>query len=98
MKIKSKCIGCNSIKLVNSLTLCKRCNRHAHDFITKDDMERLKLEREMRTAFKLEKKKEEEEQKEKDEVEKEEGEEADKEEKKEGKDEATGVADTKVKK
>lgn len=96
MKIKSKCIGCNSIKMVNSLTLCKRCNRHAHDFITKDDMDRLKLEREMRTAFKLEKKKTEE-QKEKDKAEKGEGEGAEKEEKEEDKDEATGVADTKVK-
>lgn len=47
MKTKSKCIGCSSIKLVNTLGLCKRCNRHAHDFISTKEMERIKLEREM---------------------------------------------------
>ncbi len=52
MKTKSKCIGCGSIKLVNSMGLCKRCNRHAHEFISKDEMIRLKLEREMMQATK----------------------------------------------
>jgi hypothetical protein len=50
MKTKSKCIGCQSIKLVNTLGLCKRCNRHAHDFITKDEMDRMKRERELLMA------------------------------------------------
>ena len=46
MKTKGKCVGCKSIKLVNPLGLCKRCNRHAHDFISEDEMARIKLERE----------------------------------------------------
>jgi hypothetical protein len=46
MKTKSKCIGCQGIRLVNALGLCKRCNRHAHDFISTDEMARIKLERE----------------------------------------------------
>ncbi len=46
MKTKSKCIGCQAIKLVNAMGLCKRCNRHAHDFISKKDIARLKIERE----------------------------------------------------
>jgi hypothetical protein len=46
MKTKSKCIGCHAIKLVNAMGLCKRCNRHAHDFISKKDIARLKKERE----------------------------------------------------
>ncbi|WP_455392554.1 hypothetical protein [[Eubacterium] cellulosolvens] len=60
MKTKSKCIGCNAIRLVNAMGLCKRCNRHAHDFISKEDMARLKKEREellaATTAAKLAKK------------------------------------------
>jgi hypothetical protein len=47
MKTKSKCIGCQSIKLVNALGLCKRCNRHAHDFISDAEMVRIKREREL---------------------------------------------------
>ncbi len=47
MKTKGKCRGCNSIKLVNSLILCKRCNRHAHDFISAEEMARIKSEREL---------------------------------------------------
>jgi hypothetical protein len=46
MKTKSKCIGCQAIKLVNDLGLCKRCNRHSHDFISNEEMIRLKRERE----------------------------------------------------
>ena len=66
MKTKSKCVGCKSIKLVNALGLCKRCNRHAHDFISTDEMARFKREREiMLTATKaLKKAKKEEEKKE----------------------------------
>ena len=60
MKTKSKCIGCNSIKLVNALGLCKRCNRHAHDFISKDEMARIKRERELFQATKVKKVKKEE--------------------------------------
>jgi hypothetical protein len=52
MKTKSKCIGCQSIKLVNALGLCKRCNRHAHDFISNEEMERIKREREILLASK----------------------------------------------
>lgn len=47
MKTKGKCIGCHSIKLVNTLGLCKRCNRHAHDYISIEEMVRMKREREM---------------------------------------------------
>ena len=50
MKTKSKCIGCHSIKIVNALSLCKRCNREAHKYISTTEMERLKLEREMMLA------------------------------------------------
>ena len=46
MKTKSKCIGCQAIKLVNAMGLCKRCNTHAHDFISTEEMARLRLERE----------------------------------------------------
>jgi hypothetical protein len=46
MKTKSKCIGCQAIKLVNTMGLCKRCNTHAHDFISAKEMTRLRLERE----------------------------------------------------
>ncbi len=46
MKTKSKCIGCQAIKLVNSMGLCKRCNRHAYDFISSSEIERMKMERE----------------------------------------------------
>jgi hypothetical protein len=52
MKTKSKCIGCQSIKLVNALGLCKRCNRHAHEFISDTEMARIKREREMFLASK----------------------------------------------
>jgi hypothetical protein len=56
MKTKGKCIGCESIKLVNSLGLCKRCNRHAHDFISGEEMTRIKREREMLLQSKVAKK------------------------------------------
>jgi hypothetical protein len=46
MKTKSKCIGCEAIKLVNAMGLCKRCNREAHKYITGAEMTRLKMERE----------------------------------------------------
>jgi len=46
MKTKSKCIGCQAIKLVNPLGLCKRCNREAHKFLSDADMQRIKRERE----------------------------------------------------
>jgi hypothetical protein len=56
MKTKSKCIGCQSIKLVNALGLCKRCNRHAHDFISDAEMARIKRERELMLSSKAAKK------------------------------------------
>ena len=57
MKTKSKCIGCQGIKLVNGLGLCKRCNRHAHDFISTIEMARIKREREaMLAAVRMSKK------------------------------------------
>lgn len=46
MKSVSKCIGCGRPRLVNELYLCKRCNRHAHDFISTEDIERYRLQHE----------------------------------------------------
>ncbi len=47
MKSSDKCIGCESIKLVNTLGLCKRCNRHAYDFLSEDEIEKARLEHEL---------------------------------------------------
>ena len=71
MKTKGKCIGCESIKLVNSLGLCKRCNTHSHDFISGEEMIRIKREREMLFLSKEAKKKQEAEEAKEEEAEKE---------------------------
>jgi hypothetical protein len=46
MKTVAKCIGCGRTKLVNEFDLCKRCNRHAHDFLTHEDFERMQKQHE----------------------------------------------------
>ena len=97
MKTKSKCVGCKSIKLCNAMGLCKRCNRHAHDFISTDEMERFKRERElMLSATKAAKKAKKEEEEAKEEAKDEtaaEGEEGGEEDKETGE---AGVEDTKA--
>ena len=46
MKTAAKCIGCGRTKLVNEYDLCKRCNRHAHDYVSQEDFARMKLQHE----------------------------------------------------
>jgi len=38
MKIKGRCRGCDSIRLINALDLCKRCNRTSTEFIPHAEM------------------------------------------------------------
>ena len=46
MKSVAKCIGCGRTRLVNEFDLCKRCNRHSHDFLTQEDFDRTRRQRE----------------------------------------------------
>lgn len=39
MKSFGKCRGCERRKLVNLMRLCKKCNKEAHKFISKEEME-----------------------------------------------------------
>jgi len=47
MKIKGRCRGCDSIKLINALDLCKRCNRTSTEFISHNEMDERRAELEM---------------------------------------------------
>lgn len=38
MKSFGKCRGCHKRKLVNLMRLCKRCNKEAHKYISKEEM------------------------------------------------------------
>lgn len=46
MKLIDVCKGCGARRLVNHLKLCKRCNKHASQFLSKKDIEKARLERE----------------------------------------------------
>lgn len=46
MKSVASCIGCGRTRLVNEFDLCKRCNRHSHDFLTQEDFDRSRRQRE----------------------------------------------------
>lgn len=60
MKLIDICRGCGSRKLVNYLKLCKRCNKHASDFLSMKDIEAARLEREAALEAKAKMKEEEE--------------------------------------
>ncbi len=44
MKGLGTCKGCGRKRLINMLALCKKCNRNAHKFVSKKDMERIQAE------------------------------------------------------
>lgn len=44
LKSKGKCRGCNRRKLINLMRLCKRCNKEAHKYLTKEEMEQILME------------------------------------------------------
>ncbi|UCE36911.1 MAG: hypothetical protein JSW00_15620 [Thermoplasmata archaeon] len=46
MKLIDVCRGCGARRLVNHLKLCKRCNKQASQFLSKQDIEQARLERE----------------------------------------------------
>ncbi len=52
MKLIDVCKGCGAKRLVNHLKLCKRCNKHASQFLSKKDIEKARLEREALLAAK----------------------------------------------
>ena len=46
MKLIDVCRGCGARRLVNHLKLCKRCNKQASHYLSKQDIEQAKMERE----------------------------------------------------
>ena len=54
MKLTDVCRGCGARRLVNHLKLCKRCNKEASHYLSKQDIEAAKAEREALLAAKAE--------------------------------------------
>ncbi len=54
MKLTDVCRGCGARRLVNHLKLCKRCNKEASHYLSKQDIEAAKVEREALLAAKAE--------------------------------------------
>ena len=49
-KSLDKCIGCEVIRLVNRIGLCKRCNKHALDFVSEAELAKAKEEHDAELA------------------------------------------------
>lgn len=54
MKLTDVCRGCGARKLVNHLKLCKRCNKEASHYLSRQDIAAAKVEREALLAAKAE--------------------------------------------
>jgi hypothetical protein len=54
MKLTDVCRGCGARRLVNHLKLCKRCNKEASHYLSKQDIAAAKAEREALLAAKAE--------------------------------------------
>ena len=56
MKPVGKCNGCGQRRLLNHLELCKRCNRESDKYVSQEDLDRLRREKEFVRQAKLKQK------------------------------------------